>query len=465
MTKRLAVLLGGDRVGTLTQDRRTQFTYDPAYLTRRTPTPLSLAMPPRPDPYPQAQTLPWADGLLPDRLDVRQRWAEQFGVSARNPFALLAEMGRDCPGAVQISPEDDVEDVTAGRGELRPLTDRQIGQRLTDLRRDTDSWTVPGERWSLGGAQAKFAAAEHDGGWYEAHGAVPTTHILKPGVAGYASQGLNEHISMTAARLLGIRVAATRYLEFAGQPAIVVTRYDRLTRDGDVTRIHQEDLCQALSCPAHKKYETDRGPGTAAISDLLRGRGDPDSNWRFVEAVAFNYLLGNPDAHAKNYSVLLAGNQVRLAPLYDLASALPYDPRTDDSDLHKTAMAIGGQRRFGAVTAHNWERLARRTGTDPDRLTQRVRHLANDLPDALNDALNTVPATNQRDQLRRRLLDRLTDHLHHITDQPAATEPPTPSPKRSQPATDTRPVHVRQHQRNGRIVHEFWRAPPTRQSS
>lgn len=320
-------------------------------------------------------------------------------------------MGRDCPGAVQICPEEEVDAVAADRGELRAVAGEQIGQRLESLRRDIDSWTVTGERWSLGGAQAKFALVEHDGRWYEATGAQPTTHILKPGVAGYLSQGLNEHVCMSAARILGLRVATTRYLDFAGQPAVVVARFDRIRRDEGVRRVHQEDCCQALSRPVHKKYEIEGGPSAADISDLLRGRADLTSNWRFVEALAFNYLVGASDAHARNYSLLLDGNQVRLAPLYDVASALPYDPRTDDSDLHTTAMAIGGERRFGAVTRRNWERLARRTAVDADRLLARVDELATDLPDALAAALDSVPPSPQRDDLRSRILDRVSAHL------------------------------------------------------
>lgn len=415
MTGRLAVLLAGELVGVLSQDRRTEFRYDPAYARRPAPTPLSLSMPVRPEGYPQAQTMPWLDGLLPDRLEVRQRWAREFGVSPRSPFALVTEMGRDCAGAVQICPEDVVEDVAADRGELRPMTDEQISRRLEVLRRDVDSWTVTGERWSLGGAQAKFALVERDGQWYQATGAQPTTHIVKPGVAGYQSQGLNEYVCMGTARTLGLRVAPTRYLEFAGQPAVVVARFDRIRRADGVRRVHQEDFCQALSRPARKKYEIEGGPAAADISDLLRGRADPASNWRFVEAVAFSYLIGASDAHAKNYSLLLDGNQVRLAPLYDVASALPYDPRSHDSDLHSAAMAIGGERRFGAVTRRNWERLAGRTGIDADRLLARVGELGSQIPEALAAALDSVPPSEQRDDLRPRLLARVAEHLETVS--------------------------------------------------
>ncbi|WP_161606041.1 type II toxin-antitoxin system HipA family toxin [Microlunatus speluncae] len=415
MTTRLAVLLSGQRIGTLTQTHRIEFRYHDEYLSLSHPTPLSLAMPVQAEPYLRDRTLPWLDGLLPDRIEVRRRWAQQFGVSDRNPVALMTHMGRDCPGAVQLCPESELEDVSADRGELMPLSEDQLGRRIQALRTDGDSWTVAGERWSLGGAQAKIAVVEENGRWYEAHGSVPTTHIIKPGVVGFAAQGLVEHVCMSAARSLGVTAAPTRYLEFDGQGAVIITRYDRISRGGKIIRVHQEDLCQALSVPAAKKYETDGGPSASAISDLLLGRADPDSHRRFVEAVALNYLLGASDGHAKNYAVLLSGSQVRLAPLYDLASSLPYDPIDDDSDLRKTAMAIGGARRYGQVTRHHWERFARRTGAEVAPFLHRVGQLAAALPDAIASVLAALSPSAQRDQLRARFLDRLVDHLRPVT--------------------------------------------------
>lgn len=460
MSRHLVVLLSGREIGTLSQDHRTRFQYDPAHL-RPAATPLSLSMPLRQEPWPQAQVLPWLNGLLPDRSAVRDRWATRFHVSAQNPFGLVAWMGRDLPGAVQIAQESEIDELRAGRGELRPVTEPQIGERLARLRADTDAWTVDGERWSLGGAQAKFALVEHDGQWFEALGTNPTTRIIKPGVIGYAAQGMNEHVSMTAARTLGLRVARTRYLEFDGQPAIVADRFDRRTASGSTIRVHAEDLCQATSTPPSNKYETDGGPGVARISDLLRLRADEDSHWRFVEAVAFNYLIGASDAHAKNYSILLSGNQVRLAPLYDIASSLPYDPASDDSDLHKTAMAIGGERRYGRVTDRDWERFARRAGIDIDRLVGRVEELARDLPDAIATTIETIPAGPERDQLRLRFLDRLPRHLGHPPIRSTGHDEPAGPPAPTEP---TGPVRVRAHTRSGRPVAEFRRSLPSQRS-
>lgn len=414
MPRTLAVLIGGVRAGHLTQAQRTEFTYHEAYVAQEAPTPLSLSMPISSTGWTQAQVLPWLDGLLPDSRDVRQRWADRFGVSPTNPFALLGNVGLECPGAVQICADTDVDDVIDATGGLLEVTEDDVAERLATLSGDAASWSVPGERWSLGGAQSKFALSRHGERWYEATGSAATTHIIKPGVAGFAEQALNEHLCMSAARLLGIPAAETSYVEFAGRPAIAVKRYDRVRVQGVVRRIHQEDMCQALSVPARKKYETDGGPGTAVISDMLRVRADEPSHWRFIEAVAFNYLIGASDAHAKNYSVLLSGNQVRLAPLYDVASSLPYDPQEENSDLRKTAMAIAGQRNFGMVDAPRWHKFAVRSGVDPEQLRDRVLDLSGRIPDAISTLAADLPSGVVRSRLTERFLDRLERHLADV---------------------------------------------------
>ena len=413
----LTVLIRGAVAGSLVQDPQLAFTYDADYLANPSATPLSVSMPLATGTYRQASALPWIEGLLPDSQDVRDRWGTQFRVSARNPFALLAHMGKEAPGAVQLCPPDEVEETLAQAGSLKPVTEAEIGRRLARLADNPSNWTVEGERWSLGGAQSKFALTRIGRAWHEASGAQPTTHIIKPGIGRFRSQSLNEHLIMTTAAGLGLRAARTEYQEFGGRSAIIVTRYDRIGGDDGIARVHQEDLCQALSVPPRKKYEADGGPGAARINDLLRAVADETSRWRFNEALAYNYLIGGSDAHAKNYSLLLAGHQVRLAPLYDLASSLPYDPTDDDSDLTKLAMAIGGERRFGRVTDSHWAKLAARAGIDPQRLVDRVHELARQIPDQLSDAAVTTPSTDR--EIGAHLLDRVVIHLKNAGLLPA----------------------------------------------
>lgn len=430
------MLLYGQLVGQVTQTSQGghTFSYDGGYLSTPGATPLSLAMPLTPDSYPRKRIVPWMLGLLPDRGEVRDRWARRFGVSPDNPFALLEHMGLDCAGAVQFVA--DPEAAASREFEHVTLDEHAIGRRLSALRDDPDSWTVSGERWSLAGAQAKFALArDRAGGWHEATGAAPSTHILKPGIGHYRDQALNEHICMRIAARLGIAVAQTEFTEFAGQPVLVVARYDRrrVPDSEEIRRVHQEDMCQAMSVYPNKKYESSGGPTAVRIASLLTSRSSApvDDVRSFVRAVAYNYLIGAPDAHAKNYSVLLAGPDVRSAPLYDLASGFPYEPTRADHELDMAAMAISGKRRFGTVEGRHWDRLARECQVDEDWLRAEISEMCPLIPDMM--ATEFAPYAKSHPGLRDRLLTAVESH---VVRSAAALESP-------QAGAWTAPAHAR----------------------
>lgn len=354
-------------------------------------TPISLRMPLAGGSFAQQVVDPFLEGLLPERQAAREAMSREFDVSARNPFALLTNMGLDCAGAVQFCAEDEITDVLARRGALEALTTADIEARLAELRVNPGaSWLAPRERWSLAGAQAKFALRRVGDAWYEATGAEPTTHILKPGVDGFRAQALNEHICLQTARRAGLSAAVTRIERFGAESALIVERYDRrVDGSGSLMRLHQEDLCQASGTYPGDKYESEGGPRAVQLVDLLRThstRRYRQANLdAFVDALAFNVLVQAPDAHAKNYSILLADSAVRLAPLYDVASGAPYDS-TIQTGLRTSAMAIGGRREFAQIDLGRWDRFAREAGLDPHAVTGRVLSLAERIPDAMADA-------------------------------------------------------------------------------
>jgi len=186
--------------------------------------------------------------------------------------------------------------------------------------------------------------------------------------------------------------------------AIVVERYDRMGKGTRVTRVHQEDVCQALAVHPSHKYENDGGPGVADVVSLLREvSGEPDEDVAtFVDSLAFNWLVGGTDAHAKNFSLLIgAGGRARLAPVYDMASVLPYQ----GAALHKVklAMKIGGKYRLGEIGSHEWRKLAGTLRLDPDETVQRVRRIAEAIPDLSSTLVKRLRA----DGLAHSLLDRL----------------------------------------------------------
>ncbi|MFT3859775.1 type II toxin-antitoxin system HipA family toxin [Micropruina sp.] len=401
MPGELAVLLYGRQVAQLVEGHGHRSLH---YGVSPGNTPVSLSMPIQAGRHGNRVVEPYLNGLLPDRPDVRAAMGRELGVSGNNPFALLRHAGLDCAGAVQFCEPDRVQEALARPGSLERVEESEIARRIGSvLDGSMRSWIAPAERWSLAGAQAKFALhRDARGGWSEPGGATPSTHIIKPGIPELFDQALNEHVCMCAGRALGLDMAASEYTEFESLPAIVVQRYDRRAdAQGDVVRIHQEDLCQALSVPPDKKYETDGGPGAAAILRVLSQNAAGRDRERFVVAQAFNYLIGGTDAHAKNLSVLLVGRMVRLAPLYDVASGFPYEGLAMELPI-----AVGGERRFGFVRDRHWVKLANQARLDGDRVLGIVHDLARRVPDALRDAFAEVPLSRSSTAtgLRERML-------------------------------------------------------------
>ncbi len=394
MTDALVVILDGAVAGTVTRlpQGRLRFDYDDDYRGRSEATPLSLSMPTQVTSHPDNVVTPWLWGLLPDNDAVLSRWAREFHVSASSPFSLLGSpIGEDCAGAVRFAPLDQVDRILNRPGDVTWLTDDQVAERLRDLREDSTSWlgrSFTGQ-FSLAGAQAKTALLHSEGRWGVPSGSIPTTHILKPAVSGFDDHDLNEHLCLDAARRAGLLAARTRVVRFGDESAVVVDRYDRVYREERILRVHQEDLCQALGDPPTLKYQNEGGPSASAIVGLFRRAMPPriadSAVWRFADALIWNWLIAGTDAHAKNYSVLLADNQVRLAPMYDVASALPYG--THEKRL-RFAMKIGGDYRVFPERS-TWPGAARDLGVDPARLIARVRELASVIPDAFAEAAGT----------------------------------------------------------------------------
>lgn len=409
--KSLVVLLSGQRLGTLTEDHagRHWFTYDPNGPDQS----LSLSMPRRMEPWGPEKVEPFIDGLLPDNTAARNEIARRFGGKSGNPFTLLAAVGRDCAGAVQFlepGSEDRLDD-----GDLTPLSEEEIGDRLQRMITSrTPSWQVHGEHWSLAGAQEKFALHRQGDQWYQASGATPTTHIIKPGVAGLHSQAYNEALCLTAVRELGLPTAETEFIDFAGVPAVVSKRWDRYTStSGAVIRVHQEDLCQALAVPPANKYQSDGGPSAGRIITLLRALRLEDDIGVFTRALVVNFLLGATDAHAKNYALLLpADAPPRLAPLYDIASIYPYSP---SPRTRKLAMKIGSRYAYDEIEHRHWKAFAETNELDVNLVMAQLYLDATELPDALRAAVELhPPRTKDEDRLATSLITETESQCRRV---------------------------------------------------
>ncbi|SDF54696.1 serine/threonine-protein kinase HipA [Cellulosimicrobium cellulans] len=392
---KLAFALYGRVAGTIERDGgAVTLRYAPDYLDLPDPTPLSLSMPVSTTTYRSRPVEAYLRGLLPDHEEVRDRWARRAGVRPGDTLGLIVHVGMDVSGGAIFAPADEITDALARPGTLEPAADSDIAERLRRVRQDDAAWHADedAEHWSLAGAQSKFTLARSEAGWAFAEGSAPSTHIVKPGIDRIRAQALSEHVSMRALAIAGLPVAETQYLTFEDQDAIVVTRFDRrAARSGAIARVHQEDLVQAFSLDPKRKYESDRGPGVQAISDLLRGSAGPASVERFARAVIANQILGAPDAHGKNYGVLLVGSSATLTPLYDVATGLVPDA-AGRLRYSKGAMSIGGERRFGDVERGSWEKFARAVGLPADQVVDWVDELATTIPAAFEQAAEAVDA-------------------------------------------------------------------------
>lgn len=333
----LNVLMDGVHVGQLIMSGAgaLTFEYDADYAADPGSTPVSLSMPLQQRRHGNRTVNAFLQGLLPDNPLVLQSMASRYQVSANSPFALLEHVGHDVAGALQIiAPGEVSEDADADRTMLSPLDDRQLAELLRNAIAVYDDGAVMRgtQRMSLAGAQAKIGVAKTlSGKWAIPQRGVPTTFIFKPQFTNtgvFPESDIVELFCQHVVAAAGLPAARTTLWHSPDDSvrAIVSERYDRRTReDGTVIRLHQEDLCQAMAIPPSKKYQRqDGGPGIAQIGRLLTTRLPPSAAAsvarHFLAALTANAALLNTDAHAKNYSIMLSGRSVRLAPMYDVLS-------------------------------------------------------------------------------------------------------------------------------------------------
>lgn len=420
MSNRLIAIAGGRLMGEVRHEGgRLDFQYDAAWLDDSTAFPMSLSMPLVVREHGHAATEAFLWGLLPDNEVVLQRWGQKFRVSPRNPFRLIEHVGEDCAGAIQFA-RPDRADHLLGRSRKPTvcwISKRELEERITLLVRDAAATRLGGDhgQFSLAGAQPKIALYRdpESGRWGVPEGRTPTTHILKPSTGAFYGQTENEHFCLRLAAELGFAAANSTVLDCAGLPVIVIERYDRLPKGSIIHRIHQEDMCQALAVRPQKKYQNQGGPSAKAIMELIRthsAASDEDAK-RFADALILNWLIGGTDGHAKNYSFLLAeGGQVRLAPLYDLASCLPY-PRQIPPRTATLAMKIGSEYRLRRIERREWEACARELRIPAKNLLARIAEVSAILPEAAERTAHSLA----KDGIKHQVVSDLVEGIRSNT--------------------------------------------------
>jgi len=399
----LIVYLNAERVGSLDQDDSglLQFSYDQAWIEKPGAIPLSRSLPLRSEVFIGKKARPFFAGILPEE-EPRKQIAKILGISDTNDFAMLAKIGGECAGAVSLFAEGAAPTVPKS-ATRRELTEPEIRQIVAELPRRPLMVGRSGLRLSLAGAQDKLPVIVHGDGLCLPLGDTPSTHILKPEPDRFPGLVANEIFCMTLARAVGLNVPTTEYRLVGEKPCILVRRYDRKTdENGSWIRIHQEDFCQAMGFPPERKYQTEGGPMLRDCISLLR-------EWStapvldipaFINGLIFNVLIGNADAHGKNYSLLYSGGERRLSPFYDLVSTLTW------SELSKTlAMKIGGCESVNAFTIGDWKKMANKAGLGWPMIRERMAETSH----AILNELDTVQMQT------REFTGEMAKKLHEIT--------------------------------------------------
>lgn len=381
MARILDVYLHRELVGRLVQDDggRMQFAYDAEWLDNPEAVALSHSLPLREEEFSQRECQGFFGGILPEEAN-REVIARNLGISARNDFAMLQEIGGECAGAVTFVPAG--EALPEEGYAYRALDEAELARILEELPRRPLLAGEEGVRLSLAGAQDKLAVHVKDGVVSVPLGGAPSTHILKPAIARFEGLVFNEAYCMRLAAACGLPAAGVSTQSAGGVDYLLVERYDRIRNEGgEIARLHQEDFCQALGIPSDRKYQAEGGPGLKQCFDLARAASTTPviDLQRLLDAVIFNYLIGNCDAHGKNFSLLYRGGAVRLAPLYDVLNTGFYPELSD-----RMAMHIGRERQFGNILPEHFEAMAEEAGLGAALVRRRVPELAEEVMAALD---------------------------------------------------------------------------------
>ncbi len=378
MAHELDVWLFTNRVGTLALvDGRLIFCYAPGWLSQQNTMALSASLPLQADPFDDRQTRPFFAGLLPEG-QMRRLIAQQFQVSAQNDFALLDHIGGECAGAVSFLEPGQALPVPSGKDDVQWLSDEDVVALLDELPRRPMLAGKDGLRLSLAGTQDKLPVVFDGARIGLPRGGTPSSHILKPAIHTVEDSVINEGFCMALAEAMQLKPAKANVHRVLDRTFLLVERYDRrVDAQGQRKRLHQEDICQALGVVPELKYQNEGGPDLARSFELIRSATRPSAPQilRLLDSVIFNALIGNHDAHAKNFSLLYSGKAPVLAPLYDTLSTAVYPTLTP-----KMAMKIGSKYAFSEVQARHWAQFAESVGLAKAPARRRILELARSLP-------------------------------------------------------------------------------------
>lgn len=355
-TETLSVRLSGLPIGILSRTKEGEMRF--VYLDS-TKSPISLSMPINNFAYGNLACESYFGGLLPESEDVKKAIGREYKINPNSTFDLLRAIGHDCAGAISFhdvsSPieADDYHDM-----KVKKISAKQLEKHIIELPQKPLFVGVPDLRLSLAGVQEKAAVCVIDNDIYFALHGTPTTHILKPAIKNYPATVQNEYLCMKTANQLGLSAARVEIRQAKSQVYLLVERYDRRTdKTNRIRRLHQEDFCQALG--NREKYERYYGPSVRDCFELTYDFAVPVlARNSLMDIIVFNYIIGNTDAHGKNFALLYdEQRKVHLAPFYDLLCNQVYKKLTNDM-----SMKIGNNFEHDTITTADWEILCNSVG-------------------------------------------------------------------------------------------------------
>lgn len=351
----LMVSLNGVKVGTLSKDKNggLHFSYTQQWMNRLGARPISLSLPITKQKYSGDLVYNFFDNLLPDNPNIRNKIQARFNIGSGHAFDLLAAIGKDCVGAIQLSSK---QPESINQLNYKMLSDQDLekllqGYKHTALGMESDDDDF---RISVAGAQEKTALLKIGQQWTKPIGSTPTSHIMKLPMGELPQVGIdltdsceNEFICLELARAFGFNVANSEVLYFGEQKVLSVERFDRrYASDGSwLMRLPQEDFCQAMGISSAQKYQSDGGPGIIDCLNLLAASSNRKDRATFFKTQIFFWLIAAIDGHGKNFSVFLEPeNSYRMTPVYDVLSAYPViSKKALQPQKIKMAMSLKGK--------------------------------------------------------------------------------------------------------------------------
>lgn len=352
---------------------------------------LSLSLPIQKEPFENKQCKGFFNGLLPESEHIRIAIGKKYGINPKNDFSILQAIGYDCAGAVSFFDGDDEQTPLKQLQEFYEIeyslfSEDELEKFINELPQKPLATGIEDMRLSLAGAQDKTSVIVVYGQIGYPKNNVPTSHIIKPAINGYDETIENEFICIKSAEKLGIKVPDVKICYANKIKYLLIQRYDRELIANKIKRIHQEDFCQASNIPSVYKYQSEGGVDFKRCFEILRVTSQPAvAINQFIQLMIFNYLIGNNDAHGKNFSILHYDNgEIKFAPAYDILCSQVYPELSN-----KMAMKIGGHYNHDEILLRHFEKFANENNISFTQLKKVIKNQCEILPDIVDNVINS----------------------------------------------------------------------------